>query len=454
MLIDGNVTSLAPRGCSGEIASYQAAAPAHFALERLDLHALWEIALSHNPTLREAAADVEAARGRLIQAGLYPNPRFRYNHDIIGSNLAPQGNYSFEVAQEIVTAGKRKLEVAAAGMETSAAAEGLITRKFETLTRIRRAYYDYLNLLYTMQVNQRAVATLERGVKVTRRQVEEARSRPRSDLIRLEALLFEARINLGRTADALEGAWRQLAAEVGMPCLAVPPQTDTLPECFPEWEADGIIMRAVAVSSTLRQAKAEAERTRLAVERARAGTVPNVTVGAGYSADNIERTSGGLLSVEAPLPVWDRQQGAIHEAQARHMAALAGVRSTENRLARDAAEAFARYQAARRQVEQLSREVLPRLREGLDLTLRAYQVGSTQVTFSDVLTAEQSLNSTRITLAEARRALWQAVADLQGLMQLDLNEEGGCPSASMDTGEDELSPPNPLRWKVREEARP
>jgi hypothetical protein len=46
------------------------------------------------------------------------------------------------------------------------------------------------------------------------------------------------------------------------------------------------------------------------------------------------------------------------------------------------------------------------------------------VTFSDLFMTEQSLNSTRLTLADARRSLWQAIADLQGLMQLDVGEEG------------------------------
>ena len=86
------------------------------------------------------------------------------------------------------------------------------------------------------------------------------------------------------------------------------------------------------------------------------------------------------------------------------------------------------------------------------MTLGAYQAGSTQATFSDVLMSQQGLNGTRLTLAEARRSLWQALADLQGLMQIDLDEEWGCPSASMKS--DESSSPRPLGPKDREAARP
>src|SRR5262249_9830164 len=144
-----------------------------------------------------------------------------------------------------------------------------------------------------------------------------------------------------------------------------------------------------------------------------------------------------------PLPLWDRQQGVIREAQARFAAAQASVQSTGNRLRRDTADALARYKAAGRQVDRLARQVLPRLQESLELLRKAYQAGSAQVTFSDLLMTEQELNSTRLTLAEARRSLWLAVADLQGLMQLGINEDaipteprdGTCAAPARDDGE-------------------
>jgi len=390
---------------------------------QLDLPHLWELTLANNPTLREAEADVGAAQGHMIQAGLYPNPHFHYVQETIGSSLARQGNLIFEVNQEIVTAGKRRLDRAVAERETSAAAVGLLTQRFQTLTRVRRAYYDFLGLLHVLEVNREVVATLERGVEVTRQQVERAKTRPQTDLLRLEALLAEARINQARTEDAFEGAWRQLAAEVGVPSLPHVAGLGKLPEIAPRWSSDDVLKRTLAVNSSLTQASLVVDRASLAVKRARAGAVPNVTVGAGYNADNTDQTAGYLVSVEAALPLWDRQQGAIREAQARLASAEAALRVTEYRLRREGAEAFARYKAASRQVERLAREVLPRLQSSEELLRKAYQAGSAQVTFSDLLTAEQSLSGTRLTLAEARRSMWLAIADLQGLMQLDVCEE-------------------------------
>jgi cobalt-zinc-cadmium efflux system outer membrane protein len=434
LAVEDAVLGLAPSGATVEVRPELAAAPPPTTVERLDLWTLWGLALGYNPSLREAAADVEAARGRLLQAGLYPNPRVVYNQDTIGSRLAGQGNITVLVNQEIVTAGKRRLDQAVAGQETVSSAIALVGKKFEVLTRVRRAYQDYLGLRHVLEVHGENVAALQRGVEITRRQVEKTETRPRTDLLRLEALLSEARINQARARDSLEGAWRQLAAEVGVPELLAPAEVEPPSAVVPEWQAGLVLQRVLGTNSALRQARAEADRARLAVERARAGAVPNVTVGAGYNADNTDQTAGAVINLETALPLWNRQQGAIHEAQARLAAADAAQRSAATRLSRDTAEAFARYQAARHQVEGLAAEVLPRLQRSLRLLLEAYQAGSAQVTFSDVLLTEQSLNSTRLTLAEAHRSLWLAVADLQGLMQLDVGEEWDCPPAGLTKG--------------------
>jgi cobalt-zinc-cadmium efflux system outer membrane protein len=400
-----------------------------FPADRLDLPTLWGLALGSNPALREAVADVEAARGRQVQAGLYPNPRVLYTEDTIGSRAARQGNISIQASQEILTAGKFHLDRAVAGQETASATVGLVGKRFDILTRIRRAYYDYLALHALAQLNGVTVASLEKGVEITRQQVEKAKTRPLAELLRLEALLEEARINQARAQSLLEGAWRQLAAEVGLPGLQPPATVGTLAETPPSWTADPVLQRVLTTNTAVRQAGVEAERARLTLQRARAGAFPNITVSAGYTADNVDQTAGGQISVEVPLPLWNRQQGTIHEAEARLASAQAAIRTVETRLARDTAEAFARYQAASSQVERLATEVLPRLQQSLELLRKAYQAGSAQTTFSDLLLTEQNLNTTRLTLAEARRSLWQAIADLEGLMQLDVevNAEKGCP---------------------------
>jgi cobalt-zinc-cadmium efflux system outer membrane protein len=390
---------------------------------------LWNLALAHNSELQQAAAEVEAARGKFIQAGKYPNPRIAYDQEEIGTTDGPAGAIRVQATQEILTGGKRRLELAIAARGTDDASLRFTGRRFDILTRVRRAYYDYMGWLDTARVNEESVAALERSVEITRQLVERVKSRPLTDLLRLEALLEEAKINRARSRINLQRAWRHLAAEIGVPCLPPPAAIDDLTEPIPLWEANAILQRVLAVHTDLRQAALQAEQARLAIDRARAEAVPNFTVGGGYSRNFPEHEAGGIVSLETTLPLWDRKQGRRHEAQARYAQALAAQRSTADRLTRETAAAFAAYQGAREEVERLQTRVLPRLRDSLELVRKGYQEGATQITFADVLLAEETLNDTRLKLSGARRDLWRAIADLLGLMQLELGQElpGPCP---------------------------
>ncbi len=55
------------------------------------LQDLIRIGLEQNPNLMQADLEVEAARGRAVQAGLYPNPTVNLVGDELGSGNRPGG---------------------------------------------------------------------------------------------------------------------------------------------------------------------------------------------------------------------------------------------------------------------------------------------------------------------------------------------------------------------------
>src|SRR5262245_14645500 len=62
-----------------------------------DLPHLWHLTRARHPQLAEAAASVEEARGRRIQAALYPNPLFHFFGDELGGQAGPLGNLGFQL---------------------------------------------------------------------------------------------------------------------------------------------------------------------------------------------------------------------------------------------------------------------------------------------------------------------------------------------------------------------
>ena len=111
------------------------------------------LAAANNPDLRQAASDVEAARGLMIQAGLYPNPTIGYetNPDNNNTGSGVQGGF---VDQVIKTGGKLTIAVAAARMGMVVAELALKQARYDLATTIRGDFYTLLVAKETVRVNR------------------------------------------------------------------------------------------------------------------------------------------------------------------------------------------------------------------------------------------------------------------------------------------------------------
>ena len=112
-----------------------------------------------NPTLKQAAAQFEAALNRSHQAGLYPNPVLGYVQDQIGSfsesmptnggfavrgKPSPGDNVGAFIQWQLVTAGKLRLSRAKFAEEASAARWQAIAQELRVLNAVRIGYFEVL----------------------------------------------------------------------------------------------------------------------------------------------------------------------------------------------------------------------------------------------------------------------------------------------------------------------
>ena len=306
---------------------------------------------------------------------------------------------------------------------TDVAYLALVNRKFDVLGRIRRAYFEYVALGHIFDVNDEVVASLARDTETTRKLIEDVKSRPPADLVRMQALLEDARAARVLTQAAFAASWKQLAAEIGVPELALPPERPPFFKTLPNLEESLVAERVQSANTELKQLAMQIEQVRAQLARAEVAAVPNVTLGAGYQNNFTASQPGAIISAQVPLPLWDRKQGLVRETQARLMQTTAVLRSAETRLSRDTANAYGRYLGLKEQEDRLTQKVLPLLEEGLKAVQDLYAGGDPKRSFADVLLAQQNLNSTKLRRADVRRSLLQAYADLQALMQLDVDEQ-------------------------------
>ncbi|MFM8892758.1 MAG: TolC family protein, partial [Planctomycetia bacterium] len=119
-------------------------------------------ALENHPKLKRALAAVEAARGKAVQARLYPNPVVAgFSPQIAGD----ESQWSGTVAQDLVTGGKLRLSQQAALREVQMAEYTLVRTRFDVLTEVRQSFYALL-------VSQRRVEIYKLLMDIAKRSYE------------------------------------------------------------------------------------------------------------------------------------------------------------------------------------------------------------------------------------------------------------------------------------------
>ena len=116
---------------------------------------------------------------------------------------------------------------------------------------------------------------------------------------------------------------------------------------MPRYDPERAHDLVLATHPEMRTAQVGVERAQAAVKRAQAEAIPNVTVYTGYIRQYENKSHDFQMGVNAPIPVWNRNQGNIRAAQAELGAAVQEVARVENELAERFATAFRAYSAAR-----------------------------------------------------------------------------------------------------------
>jgi len=122
-----------------------------------------------------------------------------------------------------------------------------------------------------------------------------------------------------------------------------------------------------------------------------------------------------------PLPVFDKNQGAVREAQARRAQSEAERNSA---LIRTRAAMYGLYQgvsAARERAESLRNEALPQAQTALEQTQSGYERG--RFSFLELLTAQQEVIELRAAAIDAATDYHQLLAELERVTSEPLTTE-------------------------------
>lgn len=381
---------------------------------QLTLPALENMALGANPSLGRASAAVAAARGAAVQAGLPFNPTVGYEGQQIGSGgLAEQ--HGVLVSQEFLRHEKRTLSREVACREVQMAEYRYMAQRARVLTDVRIAYYRVLRAQRQIDANTALLKIAEQAHKAAKALVE-AKEIARTDELQAQIEVEVAQNALSNARDQHQSAWNQLMAVTGQSQLQVVALDGDLFAPGRDLEFDAVLAWLRGRSPEVAVATANVERARLYWQRQRAEPHPNLSVQSLYNfVDNgIGGKPDAAVAVSVPVPLYNRNQGAIQEARYQVVVAERSLAQLELALQQRLAPVFERYSIAQNSVQQYGQRILPAAGEVLQLTQKTFEVG--EIGFTNLLLAQRSYRQQQLLYLDAAEALRVAEAEIDGLL--------------------------------------
>jgi cobalt-zinc-cadmium efflux system outer membrane protein len=397
--------------------------------EPTTLAELLKLAITHHPELKAAYARVEIARGNMIQAGLYPNPQFGPQFAQLGDVDNRLGEPGARFIQTFVTANKLGIARQAGAHGVQAADWAAMTKMYSVVTRVRIAYFELLTAINERETLTNIVNTSQKAYDATVK-LEKAGVGSQPDVLRAMVELEQNQLKRGVSLRRVEAAKQNLLTALGRPPLALDRlelNRLELTQPAPSYDWKAMLECLRENSSELQETRALVAQAQKLLARARVEPRPNLLLTAIPFYESPQRSMHLEFYVTAPIPIFDRNQGNIHAAEAQVAQAVAQEGELELRLTEQMTNAFLRYRAARQQAEAYRDVIVPKARDSRALIEKAYQIGgdAKKYDYTAVLQAQQVQFQAELSYAQALGELWRSVTDIAGILQQD-DLRAGC----------------------------
>jgi cobalt-zinc-cadmium efflux system outer membrane protein len=249
----------------------------------------------------------------------------------------------------------------------------VMAQRYRILHSVRVAYYNVLAQQKRCDIRKQLNENSADAATTVKELINVGQAN-RSDLLQAEVESQRAKVNLQMAERQYQGAWEELAAVVATPDLQ---QTSLAGELdFGNTTAidrETALSNLLACSPELRVAEAEVARDRIAVQRECVEPTPNLNVRAqtGYDFETRDTVAGVELGIRVPL--FDKNQGTIMQAQAELMRAQAEVSRIELMLRRRFAQTYAEYESSMLFAKSYHDDMLPKAEEAYRLYSESFQ---------------------------------------------------------------------------------
>jgi cobalt-zinc-cadmium efflux system outer membrane protein len=381
------------------------------------LTALQRLAAENSPTLRQAASDVEAAKGNVIGARAYPNPTFAFEQDPNNASSSP-GGFGFYIDQVIKTAGKLRLASASALMDLANAELALKRARSDLATNVRNAYYGLVVAKETLRVNRALAQFTDEIYRLQAEQLGLLAAAYEPAALRAQA--YSARLAYRQSIATYVYDWKQLVATVGLRQLPLSEVAGRVDRLIPAYDYDMALVHVLRNHTDVLTARNGIEKARYNLQLAQVTPIPDVDVHVEVAKESTLPPFAWYTGVQVgvPVPIWNQNKGPIIAAQAALVRALEEPHRVETNLTNNFATAFVNYKNNIEGVDYYRRYILPDQVRAYRGVYERRQVDPNSA-FGDLVQAQQTLAADVATYLNLLGQLWTSVVTVADFLQTD-----------------------------------
>ena len=371
---------------------------------RLSVNDALGLFVSQNLDVLIAKYGIEYTKGQEVTARLFPNPLLSVgtlSSYTQGRTLSNSGQLFTQVSQLFELAGKRGYRIESAGFGAQSAEAA-----FEDA--VRQLGFTVKDTYYRTQLAQRRLVLAEENRERFSRILDINTIRFKKgyiaevDLIRIRLQMVDFQSQVIQSLQEAESAKGELRQLLRLSPKTMLELTTELGFRRIDPDIEKLRVAALAVRPDIRAKRYTFSQRESDLKLAKAYRIPDVTIGAGYAVQGAQGPDNpGQVALNAgiPLPLFNRNQGGIRQAEVSLQSAEADLDKTVNRVENEVEVAYRNLLQSRRLVEAYFGEVLEDARSTFSIVERAYERGG--ATILDLLDAARTSRTIQQNYIEA-----------------------------------------------------
>lgn len=384
-------------------------------------------ALLQNPTLSAFSLEKRVKEAQTLQAGLRPNPHLEIEvDDAAGSGEFTGFDHSeitVQLGQLIELGGKRAARVNASRISEKLADWDYNGKRLDVLTEVNKTFIEVLKAQHKVSLSEDLIKLGNQFYDAVSERVSAGKVAP-IQKVKAGVVLSTFKLETKKSKMMLEQYRRKLSSTWGNTNPHFASVVGNLFEVSPVPPLE-MLNQKISETPYVQRWKTVEDRRKAILELEQAKRTPDITIKGGYR--RLEQTNDNAITfgVSVPLKFFNRNQGAISEAQNNLAKTKEERRAAEIIANKNFLEAYQALVFAHFQASTLHSETIPAAQKSFDGINEGYRFG--KFGFLDVLDSQKILFQTKEQYLDALADYHIALAEVNrmtsGFIYADISSE-------------------------------